>query len=106
MNRNRDRDEEYIRHLEAEQAQDPDPVLNLVLEELYQERDQERESAVEKIRKGDQFCKGTSPTVYTATADETARGYVRAVAWEISVNAKVRFNSNEDALTIIKRAGK
>lgn len=29
-----------IERLEAEQARDPDPTLNLVLEELYTERDE------------------------------------------------------------------
>jgi hypothetical protein len=32
-------DNEYIEYLEAEQEREPDPVLNLVLEELYEERD-------------------------------------------------------------------
>lgn len=36
------RNDDYIKHLEAEQEKDPDPVLNLVLEELYEERDRER----------------------------------------------------------------
>lgn len=37
------RNNEYIKYLEDQQAKDPDPVLNLVLEELYEERDKERE---------------------------------------------------------------
>jgi hypothetical protein len=57
---------------------------------------------VKKIQKGDRFYKGTSPTVYTALTDESARGWITATAWNISVATKFRVNSNHDPLTIIK----
>jgi hypothetical protein len=60
---------------------------------------------VQKIKKGDRFYKGTSATIYTALTDESARGWVSAVAWDISVGAKIRLNTNQDALTIIKEEG-
>jgi hypothetical protein len=34
--------QEYIEYLEARQSIEPDPSLNLVLEELYEERDSTR----------------------------------------------------------------
>lgn len=42
MSRELDRLNEQIEHLEGEQEREPDPALNLVLEELYTERDELR----------------------------------------------------------------
>lgn len=62
------------------------------------------EELVRKIKKGDRFYKGTSPTEYLALKDETARGWVLCYAHELNVGAsrKHKFSTNQDALTIIE----
>jgi len=64
----------------------------------------EPEVDIQKIKKGDFFWKGTSPTVYEALSDETQRGYVKCRAPWISVARDMRFNTTIDDLTILKEA--
>lgn len=66
---------------------------------------------VTKIKRGDKFQYETSPVVYIAIADESSRGFVRAYDPTHTPKPKklqriVRFNTNVNALTVIKEDGK